>query len=383
MQNSRIGFRVDARIKDAHLIGYMEADFLGTLPATVSGTNVSGGSGNVAVSSNSNTLRSRLYWVDIARGKWEILGGQTWSLITPGRVGISPLPGHVFFTNDIDVNYQVGLVWGRIPEFRFVFHPSSKAAIAFALDNQEQYVGGSAGGPAITLPTGATLPFNLAGLPGVQFNNGTTQLNGPSVFPDVLAKVALVPSAKFHFEFGGIERQFRDAVNATNLSTSAIVHHSLTGGGIFVNLNLQLFPGFRLLTNNFWSEGGGRYIYGQAPDLIIQPDGSMSAITASSTVSGFEYTHKNTVLYGYYGGLYVNKDLGPLTVGGFTSTAAYGYGVAGSLTQNRSIQEGTVGINQTIWRDPKWGAVYIMVIFPIWYASRGASQPEPRRTTPT
>lgn len=50
----------------------------------------------------------------------EVLGGQSWSLITPGRSGISPLPGNVFYTDNIDVNYQLGLVWGRIPEFRFV-----------------------------------------------------------------------------------------------------------------------------------------------------------------------------------------------------------------------------------------------------------------------
>ena len=107
MQNSRIGFRVDALVKGAHVMGYMESDFLGNNP------------GNVAVSSNSNTLRSRLYWVDVQKNKWEVLGGQTWSLITPGRTGISPLPGNLFYTQDIDVNYQLGLVWGRIPELRF------------------------------------------------------------------------------------------------------------------------------------------------------------------------------------------------------------------------------------------------------------------------
>jgi hypothetical protein len=59
MQNSRIGFRVDVMVKGAHVIGYMESDFLGNNPT------------NVAVSSNSNTLRSRLYWVDIRRPRWE------------------------------------------------------------------------------------------------------------------------------------------------------------------------------------------------------------------------------------------------------------------------------------------------------------------------
>ena len=48
MQNSRIGFRIDALVKGAHVMGYMESDYLGNNP------------GNVAVSSNSNTLRSRV-----------------------------------------------------------------------------------------------------------------------------------------------------------------------------------------------------------------------------------------------------------------------------------------------------------------------------------
>src|ERR1700730_1391411 len=150
MQNSRIGFRVGAMVKGAHVMGYMESDYLGNNP------------GNVAVSSNSNTLRSRLYWVDVQKDKWEFLGGQTWSLITPGRTGISPLPGNIFFTQDIDVNYQAGLVWGRIPELRLVFHPTNKVAVAVALDSPEQYGGGSAGGPFITLPAALIVPIGTA-----------------------------------------------------------------------------------------------------------------------------------------------------------------------------------------------------------------------------
>jgi hypothetical protein len=333
MQNSRIGFRVDAMLRGAHVIGYMEADFLGYLPP------------NVVVSSNSNTLRSRLYWVDITKNNWEVLGGQTWSLITPGRTGISPLPANLFYSQDIDVNYQAGLVWGRIPEFRLVYHAGDKAAVAFALDNPEQYVGGSAGGPV------PTFPALLTTYPGGQLNNGTTTTSVPNLAPDVIVKAAFDPSKRAHIEFGGLERQFR-VWNPNNLN-----HYSATGAGGFLNMNFEVVKGFRLLTNNFWSDGGGRYIFGQVPDLIARADGSLSPIHTGSTVSGFEYTQKNTLFYGYYGGIYVQRNFAFDANG----TTRVGYGYTGSASSNnRTIQEATFGLTQTLWRDPKYGALQLM-----------------------
>lgn len=335
MQNSRVGFRVDALVKGAHVIGYMESDFLGNNPT------------NVAVSSNSNTFRSRLYWVDVQKDWWEVLGGQTWSLITPGRTGISPLPGNIFFSQDIDVNYQAGLVWGRIPELRLVARPTNKVAFAVALDSPEQYVGGSAGGAKITYPTA------LAGLSGSQLNDGTTTLNVPNVAPDLIVKLAFDPTSKLHFEVGGLERQFK----VWNSSPApGGTHFAKTGSGGFVNLNAEVFKGFRVLTNNFWSDGGGRYIFGQVPDLIVRADDSLSPIKAASTVSGIEFTHKNFFLYGYYGGIYVYKNTALDTNG----TTVIGYGVPGSSSQNRLIQEDTLGFNQTLWRDGKYGALNLM-----------------------
>ena len=349
MQNSRIGFRVDAMVKGAHVIGYMEADFLGYLPP------------NVLVSSNSNTLRSRLYWVDVAKNNWEVLGGQTWSLITPGRTGISPLPQNLFYSQDIDVNYQAGLVWGRIPEFRLVYHAGDKAAVAFALDNPEQYVGGSSGGPV------PTFPALLTNYPGGQLNNGTTTTGVPNVAPDVIVKVAFDPSKRAHIEFGGLERNFR-VWNPNNLN-----HYSATGAGGFLNMNFELVKGFRLLTNNFWSDGGGRYIFGQVPDLIARADGSLSPIHTGSTVSGFEYVQGNTAAYAYYGGIYVQRN-SALDANGKTLV---GYGYTGSASSNnRTIQEATFGVTQTLWKDPKYGALQLMFQYSYlqrnpWYVAVG------------
>src|SRR5579875_819017 len=144
IQNSRIGARVDASYRGAKILGYWESDFLGQL-----GNPPNGG---LAVTSNPYVFRMRLYWVDVRKNKFEFLAGQTWSLMTPNRYGLSPLPGDLFYSQDIDVNYQLGLVWGRIPEYRFVFHPTEKFAFGVALSNSEPYVGGANGGSAIVAP---------------------------------------------------------------------------------------------------------------------------------------------------------------------------------------------------------------------------------------
>ena len=364
MQNSRIGFRVDADVKGAHVIGYMEADFLGNNPT------------NVAVTSNSNTLRSRLYWVDIARGSWEVLGGQTWSLITPSRYGISPLPGDLFFAGQlVDVNYNVGLFWGRIPELRLVYHhPSNKVAFAVALDSPDQYAGGSAGGPLITLPSALNTSSAYQG----ELDYNGNGLNAPNVAPDVIAKLAFDPSRRVHLDIGGVERDFKlyNPGAAATSSAPAIPSHtySATGGGGFLNFEVEPIKGFRLLTHNFWSDGGGRYIFGQAPDLIAHADGSISLIHASSTISGLEFTHKTTMIYAYYGGLLVGRNVAIDTTG-----KPIGYGYTGAPSgQNRTIQEPTFGLNQTIWKDAKWGAVnfmgqYSYLVRNPWYVPNNGS----------
>lgn len=334
MQNSRIGFRIDADVKGAHVMGYMESDFLGNNP------------GNVGVSSNSNTFRSRLYWVDVRKDKWEILGGQTWSLITPNRSGISPLPGDLFFSQNIDVNYQIGLVWGRIPEARFVYHPNDKWALAFALDSPEQYLGGSAGGSPVVCPTALN-----ATICGAEFNNGATTFGSPNRAPDIIGKIAFDPSKRAHIEAGGLERQFHDWNPLTGLKFSK------TGAGAFLNFNVDIYKGFRIVSNNFWSSGGGRYIFGQVPDVVVRADGSLSPIRNGSTVSGFEFTHNKTLLYAYYGGVYVFKNKAFDANG----TTPIGYGNTNApSSQNRNIQEGTFGFNQTIVKDGKYGALNFM-----------------------
>ena len=354
-ENSRLGLRVDADVHGAHVLGYMEADF--------HGYNVT----NASIVTNSNTLRERVYWVDLNTGKFEVLGGQTWSLITPGRTGISGIPGDIFYSQDIDLNYQLGLVFGRIPELRFVYHPTKQVAFAIALDSPEQYAGGYGGAASIVLPTALNTSATYLG----ELDNGSgNTLSTPTVAPDIIAKLAFDPSKRVHFEIGGIERNFKVYNPATTTKFSA------EGGGGFVNLNVEVVKGLRLLTNNYWSDGGGRYIYGEAPDLIAHADGSLSLVHSGSTVTGFEFTHKSAQIYGYYGGMYVMRNTAVDTNG---KLVGWGMGSGSNATsaQNREIQEATFGFTQTFWKNPKYGAVQLMGQYSYltrspWYVATGA-----------
>ncbi len=188
--------------------------------------------GGLAVSSNPYVFRMRLFWVDVTKGEWEFLAGQSWSLMTANRKGISPLPGDVFFSQDIDVNYQAGMVWSRVPGFRGVYHFSNKATFAVALENSEPYIGGGNGGSAVTLPAAIAATT----VSGTQINAGNSVISAAALHPDIIAKLAFDPSKKFHFEVAGVEvtNQFSDPV-----STPAFQKFTKAGGGVAVNLNFE------------------------------------------------------------------------------------------------------------------------------------------------
>ena len=100
----------------------------------------------------------------------------------------------------------------------------------------------------------------------LDYGSGNT-LSTPNVAPDIIAKLAFDPNKHVHFEIGGVERNFKvyNPGAAATGSTAAIpanISRRKAGAG-FVNLNVEVVKGFRLLTNNFWSDGVGRYIYGK------------------------------------------------------------------------------------------------------------------------
>jgi hypothetical protein len=357
-QNSRLGLRIDSNMDDTKVLGYVETDFLGNAASTLN------------VNSNSATMRMRLYFADLKWRNWELLAGQAWSLLTPGRVGISPLPGDLFYTMDMDIAYQAGLVWARQPQIRAVYHASNGLTAGVSLENPDQYVGGANGAPAVTLPTG----FN-----GAEVDSGTASTS-PSQMPDVVCKLAydtMVNGLPWHAEVAGLYRSFKINTYTAGAAPENIDSTANGSGGSF-NVDLGLVGSLSFVGNAYLSDGGGRYIFGQAPDFVVNPPDSAGAYTIStlrarSFLTGLEWkATPQTTLFGYVSEVAIGRAAAS-QAGGFV-----GYGYIGSPnSQNKAIDEFTLGAAQTIWRDPAYGALQVIaqasyVDREPWYVAAGA-----------
>jgi uncharacterized coiled-coil protein SlyX len=357
-QNSRVGFRIDGNWKGIKFLNYLETDFLGT-----------SGANNIGITNGAFVPRLRLFWLSMRKGPWEVLGGQSWSMFTPNRKGISALPGDIFYGQEFDVNYLIGLPWTRQPGFRVLFHgPGDKVTFGLSAENPNQYMGGYGGGGQIVLPSA------LTGLAGTQIDNGSTSpLSTPNPAPDIIAKLAFDPSSRAHVEIGGIQRTFKLFNTTTGQPTSGQTF-TKSGGGGEVNANFEVSKGVRLIANNQFGDGIGRYFFGNAPDFVVRADGSISPVHTFTTTDGLEYTIKNTLLYFYFGGIYIGKNVAIDANG----TSLVGWGYTGSSNgQNRSVNEYTFGLNQTLWKSPAYGAVNFMLEYEYatrtpWYVATGA-----------
>lgn len=354
-QASRFGMKVDETIGRFNAYGYLEADFNGYPP------------GNTYVSTNSNTLRMRVYYLNISGGKWEILGGQGWSLMTPTRKALSPFLADLFTTFHLDTSYQAGLVYARQAQFRLIYHPSNTVALGVSLENPEQY-----SGSAVTFPSlfsDAETDINSS-----SGNGGGTAT--PNRHPDIIAKVTLdrtVHGLYWHAGVAGLLTSVR-VYTPLSITKGQALTDSREGGGFIGNLFIEMFKGFHLLGLGYWSDGGGRYLGGMGPGFVVlQPNSSTSAFNAAlihsgSAIAGFEWTiSPRTTISSYYSQAYFQRRYG---LDPEAKTATYiGYGYPGSPdTQNRSIQETTFASITTIWQKPSYGA--LQFITQSSYASR-------------
>jgi hypothetical protein len=360
-QFSRFSIQVKDKFGDNDVTGYCEADFSGN-DAT-----------NAYQTVNGHTLRLRLCFFDLKRDKWEILGGQTWSWLTPNRSGIGPSPADLAITYNEDQNIGVGLPYTRAAEFRVAYHWNDHLAFGVGIEDPDQYIG-----------TSVALPMAFASTVGPQFDNGS-QIGTPNLFPDIIPKVAYdtrIAGRHFHLEAVGLVTGVRSTLKPVGETTFA--SHSSVGGGGSIASNFTLFRNFLLLGNAFWSDGGGRYLVADGPQLVIRPnaagtDISPSLVHSGAASAGFEWIASPRSAFAvYYGADYFGRNFFPDTTNTTTPGTIIGYGGPGSPnTNNRAIQQITFDWLQTFWKSDMHGALqyytqYSYLTRAPWFVDSGA-----------
>jgi hypothetical protein len=341
-QGSRITLRVDAdfpadevgkpeeRPRFRKLAGYFEMDFNGSTPNTI------------AVTSTSAGFRLRHAFAEVQYRDSFFMGvGQAFSLMTPQKHQISMWPSDVEMSQAIDTNYLAGMVWGRIPQFRLTWRPSTQFNWAFSLENPEQQLGNS----LVTYPACCSDDLEA------QYNEGSAQLSVPNLLPDLQTRVAFNTS-QLHVDAGGVLRVFRHKIAPYQSGDD----FRTVGGGANLNGSVRLTPTFKMLGQFAFGPGIGRYIGGLVPDVTFNADSSIDPLDTTSWVGGVEWAlGSRASIAGYYSGSDTDKQSATDTDGTFI-----GFGFPGSSNaNNKTIQELTLTASLLSFRSPNRGSAQI------------------------
>jgi hypothetical protein len=359
-QFSRLNLKLEDNFRGNVLIGYVEGDFSGNSAPTV------------YQSVNGLTNRLRLYFGYSKRGNWEILGGQTWSWLTPNRNGIGPMPSDLAITYNEDQNLGVGVPYTRAAEFRVAYHPDDRWAIGAGIENPNQYIGNY-----------VALPAQFTAI-GSQFDNNANA-GAANLMPDILAKTTYdtdFSGRHFHAEIIGFLTGAHASVMPSG-STSFNSHKVFGGGGQFA-MNYELLPNkLVFLANVFWSDGGAHYLVGTGPELVVRPnlagtDVNLSLVHAGAGSAGLEWRASQKEAFAvYYGADYYGRNFFPDTTNAANPSAIIGYGGPGSPnTNNRAIQQITFDWLLTFWKSERHGALqyytqYSYLTRAPWYVGPG------------
>ena len=327
--------------KDTKLQAYFALDFLGASPTSNSNE------------SNSFVPRIREGWASYSRSDlgFEVLAGQSWTLLTMNRVGMEPL--NVQTPLQIDAQYVPGFTWARQPELR----------IEKSFANNQYWLGLSIENPATTY-TNTSIPSALGTLnvtnPGTAnlatgSNSGTTVVTGETAVTTTVTKngkttstTVLTPTTasvaglgafsddiapdvvikgtadwKFaHLEAYGVGRVFHDRVSQLGTGQS----NTMFGGGGGAAALVHIIPNvLDFQVSGLAGQGIGRYGTSQLPDATVNAQGGPEALPEWMALAGLVYHPvKQIDLYGYMGTEQTTARYFDTTVGG--KTTAYGYG---------------------------------------------------------
>ena len=281
-QQSRLSVLAQGDIDQSqHLAGYVEADFLGAAGTANSNE------------SNSYTPRLRQFYgtYDNDALGFHALAGQSWSLATLFKSGLTPHDENVPYT--IDAQYVPGFTWARQPQLRFAEgFADNKYWLGVSFESpQTTYLVGSNGTGA---PTGETVNDNNTGIAQLD----PTQTYSNDIAPDVILKAAADPGYG-HYEVYGIATFASDRVSAVgNGHTNARVGGGVGGGFILPIIGNSL----QFQLSGLAGYGIGRYGSGQLPDATVGPSGAPVLLPEVQVLGGLTAHPVPAIdLYSYVG----------------------------------------------------------------------------------
>ena len=296
-----------------------------------------GGAGGTANNNESSSFspRVRHFYADLTdkENGWYFLFGQTWSLVTAEKTGMSPRSENIVPV--IDGQYVPGFSWLRVAQIRFVKKLGDVADFGVSLENPAAQVtsNSTTGAPALASMfnnPGATNSYTAA-------NNSTATNISTDYLPDVIAKFSMDPGWG-HYELFGIERFFR----ARNITAGAQNNVKSSGTGYGANVLLPVVPKYVDFQAGILAGTGiGRYGSSQLPDATVNPATlGLQAIRGYQALVGFTVRPAPAwTLYAFLGKEQVDSQAYIVTAGANT----YGYGYGNALFVNTGCETEGVG----------------------------------------
>jgi type II secretory pathway pseudopilin PulG len=298
-----------------------------------------GGAGGTANNNESSSFspRVRHYFADLTYKPFggNLLFGQTWSLVTGFKSGLTPRQENIPLT--IDGQYLPGFDWLRVPQVRFTEKINDMFTAAVSFENPAAQISSNATAGAPALPVmfnnpGASNSFSPS-------NGATPAANNVSVdyLPDIIVKGAVDPGFG-HYEAFVTERFFRDRITATGLQRNVKTNATGFGGSLILPVVPKIVD---FQASVLAGRGVGRYGSAQLPDATIN-----AGTLAVEPLRGFQALAGLIVrptamltLYGYAGEEQVDGKSFFTSAGGKT----YGYGYGNPLFDNSGCETEGVG----------------------------------------
>lgn len=321
-RQSRLSLLAQGDDAASRYAAYYEMDFLGAGVTSNSGE------------SNSYVPRIRHIYAtydDPADG-WHILGGQTWSLLTLDRVGITPRTEVTPAT--IEAQYVTGFTWTRAPQIRVVkdFDKKIWAGIALETPQASVYNGGGYANAAGSAPALGTV--TTSGVGGSLLNTSNYSLDE---IPDITGKVAFDPGWG-HFEVYGLARFFHD--RGTPTATNPGNHDTMGGGGGAAAILPIVDKKLDFQISGLVGNGIGRYGSAQFTDTVVNANNDQLAPIPEvmGLVGLVGHPDPSLDLYGYGGYEGVQKTA-VTTIGANN----YGYGNPNYVNTGCTIEASALG----------------------------------------